>query len=80
MVVAAGDIQTPALLLRSGLRHPHLGHHLHLHPTLIVAAQYPWPMHSWHGSSMSVVNDAHTRRHGTNFGAKLETSPPTPVY
>ena len=78
VVVAAGAIQTPALLLRSGLRHPHLGRHLHLHPTVAVAAQYPWPMHSWHGPSMSVVNDAHTRRHGTNFGAKLETPPTHP--
>lgn len=78
VVVATGAIQTPALLLRSGLRHPHLGRHLHLHPTLIVAAQYPWAMHSWHGPSMSVVNDAHTRLHGTNFGVKLETPPTHP--
>ncbi|MGI4739215.1 MAG: FAD-dependent oxidoreductase [Janthinobacterium lividum] len=78
VVVAGGAIQTPALLLRSGLRHPHLGRHLHLHPTVPVAAHYPWPMHSWHGPSMSVVNDTYTRLHGTNFGAKLETPPTHP--
>ena len=78
VVVAGGAIQTPALLLRSGLRHPHLGRHLHLHPTVPVAAHYPWPMHSWHGPSMSVVNDNFTRLGGTNFGAKLETPPTHP--
>ena len=78
VVVAGGAIQTPALLLRSGLRHPHLGHHLHLHPTVVVAAKYPWPMESWHGPSMSIVNDTYTRLHGTNFGVKLETPPTHP--
>ncbi len=78
VVVAGGAIQTPALLLRSGLRHPHLGQHLHLHPTVAVAARYAHAMHSWHGPSMSIVNDSFTRLHGTNFGAKLETPPPHP--
>ncbi|RZK44656.1 MAG: FAD-binding protein, partial [Hymenobacter sp.] len=78
VVVAGGAIQTPALLLRSGLRHPHLGRHLHLHPTVVVAAHYPQAMHSWHGPSMSVVNDTYTRLHGTNFGVKLETPPTHP--
>ena len=78
VVVAAGAIQTPVLLLRSGLRHPHLGRHLHLHPTVVVAAHYPHAMHSWHGPSMSVVNDNFTRLRGTNFGVKLETPPTHP--
>ncbi|GAB2850352.1 FAD-dependent oxidoreductase [Hymenobacter ruber] len=78
VVVAGGAIQTPALLLRSGLKHPHLGRHLHLHPTVVVGARYPQAMNSWHGPSMSVVNDTYTQLHGTNFGAKLETPPTHP--
>ncbi|WP_375417144.1 FAD-dependent oxidoreductase [uncultured Hymenobacter sp.] len=78
VVVAGGAIQTPALLLRSGLKHPHLGRHLHLHPTVVVSARYPYPINPWHGPSMSVVNDTYTRLHGTNFGAKLETPPAHP--
>jgi len=78
VVVAGGAIQTPALLLRSGLKHPHLGRHLHLHPTVVVAALYPQAMNSWYGPSMSVVNDTYTQLHGTNFGAKLETPPTHP--
>lgn len=78
VVVAGGAIQTPALLLRSGLRHPHLGRHLHLHPTVVVPARYSYPINPWHGPSMSVVNDSFTQLHGTNFGAKLETPPAHP--
>jgi len=78
VVVAGGAVHTPALLLRSGLRHPHLGQHLHLHPTVVVAAHYPHAMHSWHGPSMSIVNDTYTRLHGTNYGVKLETPPTHP--
>ncbi len=78
VVVAGGAVQTPALLLRSGLRHPHLGQHLHLHPTVIVAARYPQAMRSWHGPSMSIVNDTYARLHGTNYGVKLETPPTHP--
>lgn len=75
VVVAGGAIQTPALLLRSGLRHPHLGQHLHLHPTVAVTGIYPWAIEPWYGPSMSVVNDSCTRLDGSNFGAKLETPP-----
>ena len=78
VVVAGGAIQTPALLLRSGLKHPHLGRHLHLHPTVVVSARYAAAINPWHGPSMSVVNDTYTQLHGTNFGAKLETPPAHP--
>ena len=78
VVVAGGAIQTPALLLRSGLRHPHLGQHLHLHPTVVVSGIYPQAMNAWHGPMMSVVNDGFTMLDGTNFGAKLETPPAHP--
>ncbi|QNH62636.1 FAD-dependent oxidoreductase [Hymenobacter sediminicola] len=75
VVVAGGAIQTPALLLRSGLKHPHIGRHLNLHPTVVVSGLYEQEMHPWYGPSMSVVNDTFTRIGGTNYGAKLETPP-----
>lgn len=75
VVVAGGAIQTPALLLRSGLKHPHLGRHLNLHPTVVVSALYEQAMNPWFGPSMSVVNDSFTKLSGTNYGAKLETPP-----
>ncbi|MBG8554341.1 FAD-dependent oxidoreductase [Hymenobacter guriensis] len=78
VVVAGGAIQSPALLLRSGLRHPHLGRHLHLHPTVVVSGAYAQRMDPWFGPMMSVVNDTYTMLDGSNYGAKLETPPAHP--
>lgn len=41
VVVSGGAIHTPAILLRSGLRHPLIGRHLHLHPVLLVGGVFP---------------------------------------
>jgi choline dehydrogenase-like flavoprotein len=37
VIVAAGALNTPCVLLRSGLRNKHIGRHLHLHPATAVA-------------------------------------------
>jgi hypothetical protein len=37
VVVAGGSVESPALLLRSGLDNPNIGRHLHLHPVAVVA-------------------------------------------
>ncbi|CAM9445079.1 unnamed protein product [Choristocarpus tenellus] len=41
VVVAGGALHTPAILLRSGLKHPLLGRHLCLHPVMAVAGVFP---------------------------------------
>ena len=43
VVVAAGALRTPAVLLNSGLDHAQLGRNLHLHPTVVVAGLMPGP-------------------------------------
>jgi choline dehydrogenase-like flavoprotein len=48
VVVAGGAIESPALLLRSGIGGPAVGHYLRLHPTVAVAAYYEEPQNwSW---------------------------------
>ena len=49
MVVAAGAIQTPALLARSGLRRGQLGRNLSLHPNARVVAFFDSDVTGWHG-------------------------------
>ena len=74
VVVAAGAIHTPALLLRSGVRHPHIGRHLHLHPTVSVAGVYETPVNAWHGNMMTALCNDFAHQTG-NWGVKLETPP-----
>ena len=74
VVVAAGAIHTPAVLKRSGITHPEIGHNLYLHPTSAVSARYPHKIESWYGPMMSAVCDEFVQLNG-NYGFKLETPP-----
>jgi len=47
VVVAAGALRTPAVLLKSGLAHPQIGRNLHLHPTVVVAGLMSEPIRMW---------------------------------
>lgn len=74
VVVAAGSLHTPALLMRSGVQHPHLGRHLNLHPTVAVAARYAEPVHPWWGNMMTALSNEVANVHD-GYGAKIETPP-----
>jgi choline dehydrogenase-like flavoprotein len=50
VVVACGALETPALLLRSGLGGPAVGRHLRLHPCVAVAGLYPERVEPWMGA------------------------------
>lgn len=54
VVVAAGALQTPALLLRSGLRSPGIGVGLRVDPTSAIAAEFPEPVRTWEGPHQTV--------------------------
>lgn len=50
VVVAAGALHSPALLLRSGIGNPNIGRHLRLHPVVAVSGFYRDPILPWQGS------------------------------
>ncbi len=54
VVVAAGALQTPSLLLRSGVRGPGVGRGLRLDPTTALAAEFPHPVRTWEGPHQTV--------------------------
>ena len=55
VVVAAGALQSPPLLRRSGLGgHPRLGRNLAVHPAVSVAGRYAEPVTAWKGVLQSV--------------------------
>jgi choline dehydrogenase-like flavoprotein len=57
VVVACGAVESPALLLRSGLGGPACGKHLRLHPAGIVNGIYDEPIEPWIGQIQSEVSD-----------------------
>ncbi len=63
VVVAAGALQTPPLLRRSGLGgHPGLGRGLAIHPALGVAGRFDRPVVSWSGVLQSAgIEELHDR-------------------
>lgn len=77
VVVAAGALETPALLMRSGLKSPHLGRHLFLHPTVAVTGLYPTPIESWKGPPQTIVCDEFTNL-SEGYGYRIETAPAHP--
>lgn len=71
VVVAAGAIESPALLARSGVANPNVGRHLHLHPTIAVGGIYDEPIEVWRGVPQSIFSDQFGEP-GDGHGFKLE--------
>src|SRR5262249_54796990 len=68
VVVAAGGLESPALLLRSGIGGPAAGRYLRLHPTYFVTGLYDEEVRSWDGQFQATVSFAFTEAvHGSGF-------------
>jgi choline dehydrogenase-like flavoprotein len=77
VVVAGGGVESPAVLLRSGLENPNIGRHLRVHPVTVVAGFYDHPVRAWIGSPQTVKTDQFARlRDGHGF--RLEMAPAHP--
>ncbi|HTN26123.1 MAG TPA: GMC family oxidoreductase [Solirubrobacteraceae bacterium] len=57
VVVAAGSLESPALLLRSGIGGPAVGRNLHLHPATAFLGLYPDEQRPWWGAPMTALVD-----------------------
>jgi choline dehydrogenase-like flavoprotein len=77
VVVAGGSVESPALLLRSGLRNPNIGAHLRLHPVIAMAAYYAEPVEPWKGSLQTVLSD-HFKHMQGGHGLRFEVAPAHP--
>src|SRR2546423_3168624 len=77
VVLAAGAIDTAALLMRSGLKSLHLGQHLFLHPTVGVTGSYNTPIEAWKGAPQTVVCDQFSNL-SERYGYRIEAAPVHP--
>lgn len=77
VVAACGSLHTPALLMRSGLKHPQLGRNLFLHPTTAVGALFDHVIEPWIGAPQTVVCNEFAGLAG-GYGFRVETAPAHP--
>ncbi|MFJ4470974.1 GMC family oxidoreductase N-terminal domain-containing protein [Streptomyces sp. NPDC089424] len=74
VVVAAGALQSPPLLRRSGLGgHPRLGRNLSVHPATSVAGRFAEPVLAWEGVLQSAGVEEH---HGEGILIEATATPP----
>ena len=73
VIISAGTLQSPLLLLRSGLRNPQIGRNLYVHPVQMLGAVYDERMDSWNGPILTSVCSEFDNVDGAGHGAKLET-------
>src|SRR5918998_2795227 len=71
VVVACGALESPALLLRSGIGGPAVGQHLRLHPALAVLGVYSEDQQGWWGAPQTGLCDTYVDREG-GYGYLIE--------
>jgi choline dehydrogenase-like flavoprotein len=57
VVIACGALESPALLLRSGIGSPSVGDYLHLHPTTATVGFYDDDLEAWKGAPQAGMVD-----------------------
>lgn len=78
VVVAAGALQTPALLLRSGVRSPGVGSGLRVDPTTALAGEFPDPVRTWEGPHQTVGVYRFQQTDAEAHGPWIEVAPAHP--
>ncbi len=74
VVAACGAVNTPALLVRSGLADGAVGHGLRLHPATAVAGIFPGRVEPWTGGLQTRYSDQLVDQ-DDGYGVKFETAP-----
>jgi choline dehydrogenase-like flavoprotein len=72
VIISAGTMQSPLILLRSGLKSKHIGRNLRLHPVSFVGAIYDEEIRPWEGGILTAVVNEFENQDGKGHGTKLE--------
>jgi choline dehydrogenase-like flavoprotein len=78
VVAACGGIETPALLLRSGVKDKNVGRYLRLDPTVAVGGIFDKPIEPWKGPPQTVAVWKFIDLDGTYHGFWVEAAPAHP--
>ena len=74
VIVSAGTMQSPLLLLRSGIKNYHVGRNLHIHPVSLVGAFHKQEIRPWDGACLTSVVSELENLDGKGHGVKLEAT------
>lgn len=80
VVLAAGALNTPAILLRSGIRGPAIGDYLRLHPVTAVWARFDQRVDPWTGILQTRYSEEFADLDGEGYGFRFETAPIHPLF
>ena len=82
VIVSGGTLQSPLLLLRSGLSNPQIGRNLHLHPVSLIAAYHPDRprLNPWEGGILTSVVTEFENQDGKGHGCKIEALTMIPSF
>jgi choline dehydrogenase-like flavoprotein len=74
VVVAAGGLESPGVLLRSGIGGPAAGDYLRLHPCTAVMGDYGTDMQSWWGAPQAGLVDEFAAADDEHYGFLVESA------
>ncbi|KAJ4288425.1 hypothetical protein N0V90_011660 [Kalmusia sp. IMI 367209] len=74
VIVSAGTMQSPLLLLRSGLKSYHIGRNLHLHPVTFLGGIHTEEIIPWEGDCLTSVVNEFENLDGKGHGVKIEAT------
>jgi choline dehydrogenase-like flavoprotein len=74
IIVSAGTMQSPLLLLRSGLKNPQIGRNLYVHPVTVLGAIHKEDINPWEGAILTSVVNEYENLDGQGHGVKLEVT------
>ncbi|KAI9302014.1 hypothetical protein BJ944DRAFT_270587, partial [Cunninghamella echinulata] len=73
VVISAGSLYSPRILLKSGLKNPNIGQHLHVHPVAGVIGRFDdRVVDPWSSSIMTAISCAVENVDGDHYGCKIE--------
>jgi choline dehydrogenase-like flavoprotein len=72
VVVSSGTLQSPLLLMRSGLKNSQIGRNLYLHPVMGAGAVFDDEVRPWEGGALTTVVNEFEDLDGHGHGVKVE--------
>ncbi|KAF3481055.1 long chain fatty acid oxidase [Arthroderma uncinatum] len=72
VIVSCGTLESPLLLLRSGISNNNIGRHLHLHPVIVMSSMFDEETRPWEGGILTSLVSDFENLDGRGHGSKIE--------